>query len=381
MNELERASKLIGDIYDAALDPALWPEVLHTTCDFVEGCAATLSSQHSAPQSVRFFSQWGTDPYYTKLYQEKYVKLNPGLVPLVMTSGPGQIVSMLDFVPQDEYLRSKFYKEWVQPQGYLDAVNIIIEKSAFAYAAMAVARNERQGFVDDEVRRRMRLVAPHFRRAVAIGKVIDLHKVEAAALADMLDGITAGLFLIDADRRVVHANVSGQKMLREGRILRTVSGALKACDEKSDQSLQNVLAAVEAEDSSQASRVVVPLNAPNEGPYVAHLLPLTTGARRKASIAYSAVAALFVRKAELDPPHPLEALASHYQLTPTELKVLIGVVQIGGVPEIADAFGVSQTTVKTHLSRLFGKTGTSRQADLVKIVAGFASPLMASQPE
>jgi hypothetical protein len=87
MSEIEQASKLIGDIYDAALDPGLWPEVLHTTCDFVEGCAATLSSQHSAPHSVRFFSQWGTDPSYTKLYQEKYVKLNPGLVPLVMTLG------------------------------------------------------------------------------------------------------------------------------------------------------------------------------------------------------------------------------------------------------------------------------------------------------
>ena len=47
-----------------------------------------------------------------------------------MTSGPGKIVSMLDFVPQDEYFKSKFYKEWAQPQGYLDVVNIIIEKSA-----------------------------------------------------------------------------------------------------------------------------------------------------------------------------------------------------------------------------------------------------------
>ena len=369
MSEIEQASKLIGDIYDAALDPGLWPEVLHTTCDFVEGCAATLSSQHSAPHSVRFFSQWGTDPSYTKLYQEKYVKLNPGLVPLVMTSGPGQIVSMLDFVPQDEYLRSKFYKEWVQPQGYLDAVNIIIEKSAFAYAAMAVARNERQGFVDDEVRRRMHLVAPHFRRAVAIGKVIDLHKVEAAALADTLDGIRAGLFLIDAARRVVQANVSGRQMLQEGRILRTVAGVLKASDERSDRSLQDVLAAIEAEDSSQASGVVVPLNAPNEGPYVAHLLPLTTGARRKASIAYSAVAALFVRKAELDLPHPLEALAGHYQLTPTELKVLIGVVQIGGVPEIADAFGVSQATACYSAALTSTNAGHRAASNCVLIVA------------
>jgi DNA-binding CsgD family transcriptional regulator len=28
-----------------------------------------------------------------------------------------------------------------------------------------------------------------------------------------------------------------------------------------------------------------------------------------------------------------------------------------------------------HLRRLFEKTGTGRQADLVKLVAGFASPL------
>jgi DNA-binding CsgD family transcriptional regulator len=31
--------------------------------------------------------------------------------------------------------------------------------------------------------------------------------------------------------------------------------------------------------------------------------------------------------------------------------------------------------VKTHLSRLFEKTGTKRQADLVKLVAAFMSPL------
>jgi hypothetical protein len=254
-----------------------------------------------------------------------------------MTAKPGQSTSVLDFVPKDKYLSSKFYKEWAQPQRYLDAFNIIIEKSAFAYAAMAVARNEQQGFVDEADRGRMRLLAPHFRRAVAIGKVVDLHKVEAAALADTLDGIAAALFLVNAERRVVHSNVSGQQMLREGRIVRTVSGALKACDEKSDQTLQDVLAAADVEDSPHVSRVVVPLNVPNEGPHVAHLLPLTTGARRKANVTYSAIAALFVRKAELDLPHPFEALASHYQRTPTELEVLMGVVQIGGVPEIADA--------------------------------------------
>jgi DNA-binding CsgD family transcriptional regulator len=52
------------------------------------------------------------------------------------------------------------------------------------------------------------------------------------------------------------------------------------------------------------------------------------------------------------------------------------VVEVGGVPEVAELLGIGQTTVKTHLHRLFAKTETTRQADLVKLVAGFSSPLV-----
>jgi DNA-binding CsgD family transcriptional regulator len=68
-------------------------------------------------------------------------------------------------------------------------------------------------------------------------------------------------------------------------------------------------------------------------------------------------------------------IARTYKLTPTELRILLAVVEIGGVPEVAEALGVSPETVKTHLGHLYEKTGARRQADLVKLVAGFASPL------
>jgi DNA-binding CsgD family transcriptional regulator len=58
------------------------------------------------------------------------------------------------------------------------------------------------------------------------------------------------------------------------------------------------------------------------------------------------------------------------------LRVLMAIVEVGGVPEVAVALGVAESTVKTHLGRLFVKTSTGRQADLVKIVAGFATPLI-----
>ena len=113
--------------------------------------------------------------------------------------------------------------------------------------------------------------------------------------------------------------------------------------------------------------IAVPVTARDGSSYVAHVLPLTSGARRRTGQVYSAVAAVFVRKAELELPHPVEALAGRYGLTSGETRVLLAIVEVGGVPEVADMLGISQATVKTvktHLQRIFGKTDTARQADL-----------------
>ena len=121
----------------------------------------------------------------------------------------------------------------------------------------------------------------------------------------------------------------------------------------------------------------MPLTGQDGARYIAHVLPLTSGARRLTGFAYTAVAAVFIRKAALESPAPPEVIARTYKLTPTELRVLLAIVEVGGVPEVAMALGVAETTIKTHLGRLFVKTGAARQADLVKIVAGYASPLIA----
>jgi DNA-binding CsgD family transcriptional regulator len=76
---------------------------------------------------------------------------------------------------------------------------------------------------------------------------------------------------------------------------------------------------------------------------------LTSGARRKAGTAYSAVAAVFVRKAVLDLPHPLEAPSTAFKLTPGEMRVLMMIVQLGSVPEVPPVLGISEPTVRTHL--------------------------------
>lgn len=104
-------------------------------------------------------------------------------------------------------------------------------------------------------------------------------------------------------------------------------------------------------------------------------MPLTRGARRRAGRVYAAVAALFVHEAAFPVPSTPELIAKAYGLTPAELRVILAVVEVGGAPEVAEVLGVAPSTVKTHLGRVYEKTGASRQADLVKLVAGFSSAL------
>jgi hypothetical protein len=63
---------------------------------------------------------------------------------------------------------------------------------ATSAALLMVFRHERDGRVDGEMRRRMRLIIPHVRRAVLIGLVVHLQTATAATFADTLDGISAG---------------------------------------------------------------------------------------------------------------------------------------------------------------------------------------------
>ncbi len=377
MSEAEQLSALIGDIYDAALDPAPWPEALAKSAQFVGGLAAALFSKDAASKSGGVaYDCGGIDPYYRQLYFEKYIKLDPLTIGHFFAE-VGQLVAVADIMPYDEFLETRVQREWGRPQGLVDVLNVALDKTATSAAMYCVFRHERDGRVDDEMRRRMRLIAPHVRRAVLIGNVIDLKTAEAATFADAADGRGAGMFFVDASARIVHANASGHAMLAQGSLLRVVDGKIVPNDASAEQALNEIYAMAEWGDAAVGVRgIAVPLMALDGERHVAHVLPLTSGARRRAGTRYAATAAMFVQKAALDTPSPQELIVKLYKLTPSELRVLLAIVQVGSTAEVAETLGIAESTAKTHLHRLFAKTGAKRQADLVRLVAGYASPFV-----
>jgi DNA-binding CsgD family transcriptional regulator len=218
---------------------------------------------------------------------------------------------------------------------------------------------------------------PHIRRAALIGKTIDLKTMESASMADSLDGIDAGVFIVDASAHIAHANTSGLAMLTDGSLLRSKDGKLAVNDADAGRVLHSFFAAASNGDAAVGARgIAVPLMARHGERYIAHALPLTSGARQRAGIAYAATTAVFVCKTALNLWSPMETVARLYKLTPSEARIMLALVEVGGVPVVSDALGISKATVKTHLNNVFAKTGTHRQTDLVKLIAGYMNPLI-----
>jgi DNA-binding CsgD family transcriptional regulator len=65
---------------------------------------------------------------------------------------------------------------------------------------------------------------------------------------------------------------------------------------------------------------------------------------------------------------PVEVLRRIYGLTRAESQVAMRVLNGDGLAPIAEELSVSLTTVRTHLQRIFDKTGTHRQAELVRLL-------------
>ncbi len=374
MEELASFSGLVERIYDASLDAALWPQALEQACAFVQGCSTLLVYQSSGLTAPALIHTWGENLHYFQLYHDRYAKLDP-LAPSAFFLEVGKVHALDDVMPMAEFRASRLYNEWAKPQGILDALHVNLERTATGAAAMIIRRRECDGPFGPDAKSRFQLIAPHLQRAIAIGKVIDFHKANETALSKTLDGLDAAVMLVAANGRLVHFNSAGSAMLTKADTLSAPNGRLSAVDPRVDMELQEAKAGAARGDIGLGVKgVAISLESDDRTSKVAHILSLASG-RRRDMLHSQAVAAVFVRRTTFAEPAPLKIVAQLYGLTAAEVRVLAALAASSSIADMARMLGLGEATVKSHLQRLFTKTGARRQLDLIKLLASHGSPL------
>lgn len=354
----EELSAVIGLIYDCALDPARWDEALAALTEMFD-CHGALLVMFDLAQGRAVFSKsrnissyWlgELDRHAAELAQWKRLYYTPDW-PLDEPQANSRNI------PAAVLAHSPVNNEWNAPQGLVDTLQLVLMRSPTRHAQLAMSRRQEAGIITEREMTIGRLLLPHIRRAAMIGDVIDLKTIERERAQQTLNALKAGVVMTDGRGRILDANKTALAMLKTGRPIHEVVGALYADDPAATLRLTAAIARAGETDA--------------DPPVLAHVLPLERGDIR-ASLHPGAKVAIFIGPVS-GAAQGAEAMAVAFDLSPMETRLLDGLLQGQKLADAAERLGIAETTARTHLGNIFGKTGVSRQSDLVRLAGEMAA--------
>ena len=367
---------LIGKIYDAAIEPALWHEAIEQMRRRFEFEIAMLGVVPlSGARSIVQVACNVKPPFAETVHD--YAQYIPELWggPEAIAKLPREEPILQSLIPGYEKRGGNpFYEEWCVPQSLEDQVAIGFGNDYNMVANLGLGVHaKRAPFTDDEFDE-LRLLAPHLSRAVRISHVLDFSVDTTSTFRAAFDAIASGAVLVDRDLRIIHANRAADEMLRLADPIRSTMGQLKLVRELVPGQLAAAVAAVSDEAELGRRGIGIPARRRDETTVAVHVMPLERRHSR-AGIEAGAVAAVFVADAAQQSFAGVEAITLLCGLTPAESRVLNLVVKGRSSRQAAAELGIAPSTLRTHLLRVFDKTGRHNRSGLVGLAHEVRPPV------
>lgn len=363
MTTLEQFSALVADIYDAALDPSLWEQTLQRVFSAAGGNAGTLFVFDRRRGRWQHFTNGNLDPEEGRKYDEYYGRIDP--LPSFMERTRAGAIVTARAVMTERQRRGEFFSDWAKPNEVGDAIFVNLLGGPDGVCVLAMGHPWRsEPFATPEVLRLVGLLAPHFQRAMQAQMGFGpLNLVRDGAL-DLVEHWRHGCVIISALGHVLYANRVASEIAgaRDGLSLGS-RGLRAASDDAALQHLIHQACTGDRHGPRSSSRIAVSRDSGRK-PYSVQVMPLRS---RNAVFSTAAALVLIVDSERTAPPSP-EDLQKLYDLTPAEAEVAIRVLKGRGLQSVADELCVTRSTVRVHQQRVFEKTGTHRQAELVRLL-------------
>jgi DNA-binding CsgD family transcriptional regulator len=345
----EALSRTIGDIYDCALDVSRWEETLIGLTDAVDAAYSMvgLTDKMMGSPRVMVHSPWNAATFAAA--DNRFTLRDvPGLDQVLL--GDIDIAqSTLNQMSREQLKAKPFYQQWLQPQGLSEGVSVKFMDTADRMGLFLFVTRDTRETVGETERRFLTLLSPHVRRAALISDLLNFDKTIKDYSVVAMAGLATPVILTDENSLIIFANPLSHLALRDA-IARAATCGI---------------------DLGQRG-IGLPISNANNTAAVAYVLPIRPGSLQTRS--GRRAAAVFIASSVSRPPPEQEILSTIFDLTPAEARVMLSLARGRTVVETAVALNVSPNTVKTQLARIFLKTGTNRQQDLIKLVDDLGSP-------
>lgn len=370
---------LIGKLYEAAVQPAEWPRFLEDLAAVVGADAMSLlAASVDGPGMRELTFDVGTDGQAAKDYREYFGALDPYIEAGSLDLPAGKVIRSDTVVSDADLVRTEFYNDFYKRNGWHHGFGAkIFEDSEGVAATLTGHRRQDAGPFGPEALDVLSRLLPHLRRALAIRRQVEGIELERDAGSQLLERVSIGTLLVDQRGRLVRTNRIGDEILAANDGLRIGAEGLETATPKQTAALRRAIAGAaetsRGEIGSAGGRLRV--TRPSGGrPYLLEVSPVDRGAEVWGST--KCLAAILVTDGNGGIQPDIDALRTFYDLTPAEAELTAMLAHGLSLDEAAERRGVSRNTARGQLKRIFSKTGTNRQAELIRQVlqgpAGFA---------
>ncbi|MEH3039187.1 MAG: hypothetical protein PGN21_03850 [Sphingomonas paucimobilis] len=211
---------------------------------------------------------------------------------------------------------------------------------------------------------------PHLQQAVRLSARIGALQARTDTLAAVSSHVQAGLLLCGADLSIDWRNAAAIQIFARTALIAQVGGKLRCARPCDGERVRGAAHAVST-GRARVGRVVL---IGDDGTTL-HLRIARTGDTVGAAPGGTETAPLSVIVSLPDSPSEfdVEDLAALFDLSPAEARLTSAIAGGLSITEYALARGIATGTARVQLNRVLSKTGTQRQADLVRIVYGSAA--------
>jgi DNA-binding CsgD family transcriptional regulator/PAS domain-containing protein len=385
----KHVSDVIGAIYDSVLLPEQWPTTLSRLADEMSchgGSITIMERTYDPPKLVSLIASDGIEQRWIDQHRVGNYGADAAPFFAAAMAQPGYDIDMplvvSRVIPVEQHGNMRVFREWASPQGFVDCLSAVVLDSPARLATVDMMRHESVGFADDISIATLRLFAPHLRRAITISNLIDLADLEKVALSATLDHLAPAVVIVGIDARILHCNGAARELFRRGDPVLDHDNILTASSPQCTMLLHNALNELRSgAPRTTSARVAIALTTQQEAaakpptqPTLAYVLPLGLGPVGSRLVP-GAVAAILITTRTTAPPSSIHAATIAFNFTTAEARLASQLMTGASIGEAAEAMAIEISTARTHLSRIFAKSGTTRQAELVALLLQLAGPL------
>lgn len=367
MRGTETHAEAIRLIENAAVSRATWQSALEAIA-VVTGCRTAQLIGFDPASGVSFNIMTGMDPEALP----EFIRsggADPRINSRVRTGFVRSEMDVFDdasFTPRLDAMRSPEFADWIERNsiGYSRLVNVFREDDCLIGAG--VLRDSSQGDMPTEQRKRFDALARTLSKAVKTR--VALEGEQERLVAGTFEAIGKAAFVCAADRRILAMSPLAEDMLRRGNWLVASNGILVAAHHASATDLAMAHADAFDSNADRPAHGSTVLRDRNGSPLFVRFQP------------FPAIEALRFRRAVLVLPsllnrrvEELAAVAGQvFGFTATEALIAAHIANGAGPRAIARLTGSAESTVRSHLKRIYFKAHVRTQVELATIVTGLA---------